>query len=572
MAIDPVCGTAVDESAVSSKAEHEDVVYYFCSQACRELFAQNPASFAEGKHGLAAQQNGAVVRKLDNVDRKIAYFRIEGMRSTACAERIEKALDATAGLLSHDVNLTLEEAVIEYDAARTNETVLYEAIKQAGYEAVSGTEAPVEDETVGRLRNKISRTAVGVVLSTAACVVNAVPDFPSRMLVLACVTFIVHAYSGAPIYVNAWRGAVRGRFHADSLVVAGTGLLLVYSVAVLLTGGGVPQFHTSAVVITVVVVGRWIEDAVSQRVSDAVTRLVSLRPEHANVIRNDHEIRIPLSAIRVGDIVVVRPGEIVPADGVVEEGQSSVDESGITGERLPVLKGIGDRVLGGAVNREGKLRCRAMRVGADTALEEIARMVRRAESSRAEAGGIPSKIADWLPALVLAAALCTCVGWQLVAGRGFERALAPSAAVLLVASPLALRRSISSVLGAALGLSGERGVLVRNVGTFMRMNRATCVVFDKAGGLAEEFPAVTDIIPAAGRSAEDVLLMAAAAEQARDLPVSRAIMVAVERRALDVPEPSSRETVADEGELVQLDGRRVAVGTAALMERCDAPR
>jgi len=566
MAIDPVCGTAVDESAISATYEHDGVVYFFCSLKCRKRLGQSPAMFAEGEHGAVAQQVVPLPEKRDNVERETVHFRIDGMRSTDCAARVGQALDAADGVLAHNVNLTLEEVVIEYDAAQTDETVLQSAIKEAGYVAGYVAEAFADGQRRGPLENWTWRAATGVLLSASAVALSTT-DFRGINLVLAAVACVVHVCVGGRFYANAWRAVLRGRVNSDVLIAAAAGSLFVYSAAVVLGRSGIPHFHTSAVVLTVAALGWWFDDTATRRASDAVSRLINLRPPHANVLRDNHETRIPLSAVFVGDIVIVRPGEIVPVDGIVEEGQSSVDEAGLTGRRTPVLKGVGDRVLRGAVNREGKLRFRATRVGADTALEEMTRMVHLAEAGSANVHRTVLRIVEWMPTAVLAAAVCTGVGWYLAADRMVEPAILTSVAVLLAASPWALRMAATSALGAGLGLGAEHGVLVKDVATFDRMSRATCVVLDKAGGITRDVLDVATIVPSAGWDAEEVLVMAAALTQPEDTAVSRALRQAVERRAIEPLAPDQLEVVPGEGSVALLDERRVLVGVAALMER-----
>jgi len=567
MAIDPVCGTAVDESVVSATHEYDGVVYYFCSLKCKKRFGRDPASFAEGEHGAVAQQAWPLPDRRDNVERETVHFRIDGMRSTDCAARVEGALDRADGVLAHNVNVTLEEVVIEYDAAQTDETALQSVIKQVGYEAGYVADAVAEGERYEPAEKWTRRAAICILLSALAVALSAAPDFPYRNLAVAALACTVHVYAGARLYASACRAVARGRVSPDMLVVLGAGSLFVYSAVALLARAGTPYFHVSAVVLTVVTVGRRFGDAATRQAADAVSRLTSLRPPHANVLRDDHETRIPLSAIRVGDIVIVRPGEIVPTDGVVEDGQSSVDESGLTGRRIPVYKGIGDRVLRGSVNREGKLRFRATRVGTDTALEEMTRMVRLAETSIANVYRTATQIAEWLPAAVLATAICTGVGWYLAAGRTVEPALLSAVAVLLAASPLALRLAATSSLAGGLGLGTEHGVLVKDVAALSRMCGATCALLDKTGGITREVMEVTTIVPSAGWDAENVLVMAAAAEQSGEEAMARAFMQAAEGRGLEPSVPTEREMVPGEGTTVRLDGQCVLVGNAALMER-----
>jgi len=567
MPIDPVCGTAVDDSAISAVDEYDDVVYYFCSLTCRKRFGQDPASFAKGKYGAVAQQASPLPDRRDNVEPKTVHFRIDGMRSTDCAVRVEQALDAADGVLAYNVNMTLEEAVIEYDAAQTDESMLQSAVKQAGYAAVPAVDAVAEGERREPVEKWTRQAAAGILLSALAVALSAATDFPYRSLAVAAVACVVHVYAGARLYASAWRAVVRLRVNPDVLVVLGAGSLFVYSAAALLARAGTPYFHTSAVVLTVAALGRWFDDAATRRAADAVSRLTSLRPPHANVIRDDHEIRVPLSAVQVGDTIIVRPGEIVPTDGVVEAGQSSVDEFGLTGRRMPVLKSIDDRVLRGSVNREGKLRFRATRVGADTALEEMARMVHLAETGSVNVYRTAIQIAEWMPAAVLAAAICTGAGWYLAAARAVEPALLYAVAVLLAASPWALRLAATSPLAGGLGLGAEHGVLVKDVATFSRMRWATCVVLDKTGGITREVMEVATIVPSAAWDAEDVLVMGAAAGQSGQESMARALMQAAEGRALELPVPTEREVVPGEGSVVRLDGQCVLAGNAALMER-----
>jgi len=567
MAIDPVCGMAVDESAVSATHEHDGVLYYFCSLTCKERFAADPSPFVEGEHGAAAQQAPAPTGKRDNVERTTAYFRIDGMRSTECAERIELALDTAPGVLAHTVNLTLEEAVVEYDAAQTDESALQSAVKQAGYVAKSATGASADHDHADLSRRWTRRIAVGVGLSAVAVVLNDLPELPGRLLVLMAVTGVVHAYTGGWLYAGAWRALLRGRANADTLIVLGAGTLLVSSAVAVLTRSGTQHFHTSAVVLTVVVLGRWLDAAAVQRSRGTVGRLLDLGSEHANVMRDDHEMRLPVSSVRVGDMVVMRPGEIIPTDGVVEEGHSSVDESGLTGGRLPVYKAVGDRVWAGTVNREGGFRFRATRVGADTAVRQIAQTVHDAQESRAAGRRLGDAAAKVLAPVAVVMAVCTAVVWYVAAGHSSDPALVHAAAVLLAASPWALRLAAHLPLMEAVGLCVERGILVRDLDTFEQMRRATCVVFDKTGNVCRDVPDVTDIVPAAGKNAGDVLAAAASAQRCSEEPVGEAIVEAAENRMIDTVEPSECESVAGGGVVARVGDRRVIAGTAALADR-----
>ncbi len=567
MAIDPVCGIAVDESVASAIDEHDGVTYYFCSLACERRFAENPSAYTGNGHAAAVPQTTAPAGRLDNVERRKVHFHVSGMYSTECAVRIKRALADTPGVLAYNVNLTLEEAVVEYDAAQTDEAAVRTAITGAGYTVAQATDSAGGGERGDLGQTSARRVVAGVALSVAAIMLTVAAELPGRdllLLVLACTAYV---YVGAPFHIRAWRRALARRFSADLLIVLGAGLLLAYSVYGLFRGVGAMYFHTSVVVLTVAALGRWVEDAATRRSLDAVGRLTCLRPQYANVLRDDREIRVPVSEVQVGDMIIVRPGEVVPTDGVVAEGQSSVDEAGPTGNRLPLLKVSGDRVLGGSVNREGKFKFRATRVGVDTALEEIVRLVQHAEASAADVCPGLRKAADKLPLVALVLAIAAGVGWYTISGRAAGPAVFAAAAMLLAVSPVSMRLAVSAVLTAGLGLGSENGILVKTVATFRRMQRATCTVFDKAGCITREVPDVATIVPSAGCKAEHVLAAAAAAVQSDNKPVARAITHAAEGRALEVPAPSEVEEIPNEGTVARLNGRRVLVGNAALMER-----
>ena len=496
---------------------------------------------------------------------------IHGMSCAACAGRVERALSAVPGVAAASVNLALETAHVRASAG-ASDAALEAAIAAAGYEGhVEHPDVPpAADDAGGEAR----RDAALLILSAAITLVLAAPMalmplgimFHVSPVAQAILAGIVQFGVGLRFYRNAWAALRQGSGNMDLLVALGTSAAFFFSLWVLVRGeGGHLYFEASAAIITFVVLGKWLEARAKRGTAAAIRALMALRPDIAHVLRDGEERDVPAASLLVGDIFVVRPGERVPADGTVVDGESDLDEAMITGESVAVEKGPGDRVIGGTVNGPGRLRIRAEAVGAATTLARIVRMVEGAQAGKAPVQRLVDRVAAIFVPAILVVAILTFGGWMIL-GRGFEPALVAAVSVLVIACPCALGLATPAALVAGTGAAARAGILIRDIEALERAHRLDLVVFDKTGTLTEGRPIVTDIVVAEGVGEADLLALAASAQQASEHPIGRAIRDAAAARGLRLMPAESFRAVPGQGLVADVGGRRLVLGNAKLMK------
>jgi P-type Cu+ transporter len=512
---------------------------------------------------------------------------VRGMHCAACVGKVERALTSVPGVDQASVNLATEQATVSFDPARTSVDALQAAVAAAGYElAEPRTGAgPVDDaEQSAReaeLRSQRNRLIVGAVLSAPVLVggmahllpwVPAVLQNPWVQLVL---TTPVQLWVGWQFHRGFLHDLRYRNASMSTLVSVGTSAAYLFSVAVTLWPHAFPQhgamtyFDVSAVVITLVVLGRWLEARARGRTSEAIRRLVSLAPRTARIVRNGAEVDVPTDDVQVGDFVRIRPGERVPVDGVVTEGASTVDESMLTGESLPVDKMLDSKVLAGTVNRTGSFIFRAARVGSETALARIVKLVADAQGSRAPIQRLADRVAAVFVPIVLVLATLTFLAWWVFGpAPSALYALTNAVAVLVIACPCAMGLATPTAIMVATGRGAELGILVKSATALELLDRVNTLVFDKTGTLTVGRLVVTDVITAArGELGEDeILALAAAAEQGSEHPVGEAIVARAKERGLALPPISEFTTAPGQGIDAMAPDGRVLLGNRALMD------
>jgi Cu+-exporting ATPase len=383
----------------------------------------------------------------------------------------------------------------------------------------------------------------------------------------------VQFIGGWSFYVGTWQ-AIRARtINMDVLIALGTTVAYLYSVAVVFAPDLLPvrveerdvYFEVSAVIIAFVLLGKYMEEIIKKRSSAAVRKLMDLRPAVAHVIRDGAEAEIPAEAIMAGETVVVRPGERIPTDGEVLEGASSVDESMLTGESMPVEKSVGTNLIGGTLNRSGMLRFRATRVGKDTALSQIIKLVEEAQSSTAQVQRLADQVTRYFVPAVIGVALLAFIGWW-IAGN-FPQALLAFIAVLIISCPCALGVATPAALMVGVGKGAEAGILIRGAEVLERARKLNVVVFDKTGTLTRGEPNVTDIVPLLGRTETEILRFAAAVEVGSEHPLGEAIVRAAVHRNIQLPAVADFEAIAGHGIRGRIEGHRVLLGNRRLLRR-----
>ena len=512
---------------------------------------------------------------------------VRGMHCAACVGKVERALTAMAGVESASVNLATEQATVAFDPARTDLVRLREAVAAAGYELAEPRPEPVPGEAVdgeraareAALRREKVRFVVGAVLSAPVLlggmphVVPWVPALLQNPWLQLVLTTPVQVWVGWQFH----RGFVHDlRYRTASmatLVSIGTNAAYLGSVAVTLwphafvSHGAMTYYDVSAVVITLVVLGRWLEARARSRTSEAIRKLMTLAPRTARVIRDGVEADVPTAAVRVGDFVRIRPGERVPVDGVVTEGASTVDESMLTGESLPVEKAPEAKVFAGTVNRTGTFVFRAARVGSETTLARIIKLVAEAQGSRAPIQRLADRVAAVFVPIVLMIAALTFVAWWLVGPEPAGLvALTNAVAVLVIACPCAMGLATPTAIMVGTGRGAEFGVLIKSAAALELLHRVDTVVFDKTGTLTVGRPVVTDVVPVGAATEDEILALAAAVEQASEHPLGEAIVARAKERGLALPPIAEFTTVPGRGiDAMATDGR-VLLGNRTLMD------
>lgn len=520
--------------------------------------ATDPAQLAE-----AVTDAGYTVAR----DRR--EFAITGMTCATCAGRVEKALSAVPGVLRAEVNLATEKATVEGFGLRP--ATLIGAVRDAGYDAALLTGEAEADRAreaaeTGRARRDLLRVGASAVL-TAPLLLPMVGLPLSPWIGLALAT-PVQLVIGAGFYVAAWKALRVGTGNMDLLVALGSSAAYFYSVFLLAAGiGGHTYFEASAVVITLILLGRWLEARAKRATGSAIRALSALRPELAQVERDGAEIALPIAAVSLGDIVVVRPGERLPTDGRVLSGTSEVDESMLTGESLPVTKHPGEAVVGGAINGSGLLRIETTAVGAQATLARIIAMVERAQTKKAPVQRLVDQVAAVFVPVVLACALVAFLGWYLLAGS-FTAGLIAAVAVLVIACPCSLGLATPTALMVGTGAAARAGILIRDAVALERAHRLDTVVLDKTGTVTEGHPAVTEIVSPV-LPEQELLTLAAAAQTGSAHPLARAVLTAAEGLAL--PKLDSFQSHPGRGLIARVGGRRIVIGNRALLAEQGIP-
>ena len=512
---------------------------------------------------------------------------VRGMHCAACVGKVERALTSIPGVDQASVNLATEQATVSFDPALTGVDALQAAVAAAGYELAEprAGAAPVDDAEQaareaeqGRQRNRL---IVGAVLSAPVLLggmSHLLPWVPAALQnpwVLLALTTPVQFWVGWQFHRGFLHDLRYRNASMSTLVSVGTSAAYFFSVAVTLWPHALPQhgamtyFDVSAVVITLVVLGRWLEARARGRTSEAIRRLVSLAPRTARVVRDGAEMDVPASDVQVGDFVRIRPGERVPVDGVVTEGASTIDESMLTGESLPVEKMSDSNVFAGTVNRMGSFIFRASRVGSETALARIVKLVADAQGSRAPIQRLADRVAAIFVPIVLAIAGLTFLAWWIFGpAPSALYALANAVAVLVIACPCAMGLATPTAIMVATGRGAELGILVKSATALELLDRVNTIVFDKTGTLTVGRLAVTDVIAASGVEGgeDEVLALAAAAEQGSEHPLGEAIVARAKERGLALPPIVEFTTIPGQGIDAMASDGRVLLGNRTLMD------
>ncbi len=505
---------------------------------------------------------------------------------SADAARLERSLLAREGVESASVNLAAETLRVRYIPTLISQAEIREAAHAAGFEPLEA-DADVVDVEQSARRQEIERQRklliLGLVLTVPLFLMGMGRDLgvvPHEMGHAAWYNWVMLALAapvqfvvGAQYYVGAVKALRNRSANMDVLIAMGSSAAFAYSLAVLF--GLMPghlYFETAAVIITLIRLGKYLEARARGRTSEAIRKLLGLQARTASVERQGKEQEIPIDDVQRGDVVLVRPGQRIPVDGTVIDGRTAVDESMITGESVPAEKGPGDEVIGATLNKTGAIRFEATRVGKDTALAQIIRLVQEAQGSKAPIQGLADRVAAVFVPAVIGIALATFAGWMVLAPppsgdtSALARALINMVAVLVIACPCALGLATPTAVMVGTGRGATLGILFRSGEALERAGALTTVVLDKTGTITRGEPVVTDVVGNPGWTESDLLRLAASAERGSEHPLGQAVVAAATERGIATQMPERFEAVAGQGIVAEVDGRQVLLGSERILE------
>ncbi len=575
------CAAHVQKAAAKlTGVEQSDV--NIATEKLTVRFDESKVGFADIKEAVESAGYG-----LEEPEPKRAELMVEGMTCAACSAAVERSVKKLAGVSSASVNITTNRAVIEYDPSKVKLSEIKQAVIKAGYTPKDiETEPRGDDRSIRLLREMRGRVITAIVFSLPILYIAMghmfgiglpVPEFMDHHmhpLVFALVQLaltIPVLIAGRHFYIIGFKTLLRGAPNMDSLVAIGTGSAFLYGVyAIVMIYLGYKEFvdllylESAAVVVTLVMLGKYLEAVSKGKTSEAIKKLMNLRPKTAVIVKGGEEIEVPLDEVLPGDIVLVRPGASIPVDGVVEEGISSVDESMLTGESLPVEKHPGSKVTGGSINGEGLMKFRATLVGEDTALSKIIKLVEEAQGKKAPIAKLVDIISGYFVPAVLGIAVVAAVLWAL-AGRDFNFVLSIFVTVLVIACPCALGLATPTAIMVGTGKGAELGILIKGGEALETTHKVAAVVFDKTGTITEGKPVLTDIKTYGTLGERQVLYLSASAERGSEHPIARAIAEHAKANGIEPGEPEEFKAVPGRGIDAVAGGKRVLAGNIKLM-------
>jgi len=581
MAIDPICKMQVDEATARS-AEHNGQKFYFCCEGCRQKFL---ASIHEPTKETPARSVSEEHRPRAGDAARYICPMCPGVASDhpAACPRCGMALELAAPVAAS--HTTIYTCPMHPEVQQDHPG----ACPKCGM-ALEPKTVAVDEADDPELVDMTRRFWLAVALSVPVFLLAMLPMLGvplerwithdvSRWAQLVLSTPVV-LWAGWPFFVRGWRSVVTWNLNMFTLIALGTGTAYVYSLAATLFPHWIPDafkhhgqvevyFEAAAVIIALVLLGQVLELRARRRTGSAIRELLSLAPPTARVVRDDRETEVPLEAVHKGDILRVRPGEKIPVDGEVVDGRSNVDEAMITGEPMPVEKAKGDRVIGGTVNQTGAFLMRAERVGQDTVLAQIVDMVAAAQRSRAPIQRTVDVVAGYFVPVVMLSAVVTFIVWALFSPQepALAYALVNAVAVLIIACPCALGLATPMSIMVGVGRGAREGVLIKNAEALEVLEKVDTLVVDKTGTLTEGRPKLTEILPAAGMSGDELLRLAAGLEQNSEHPLARAIVGATSDRGMTLAAAADFESITGGGVRGRVDGHNVLLGNHAFLAR-----
>ncbi len=561
------CAATV-EKALGEIAGVEQATVDFASEKALVEYDPAEVNLARIKDTVSQLGYGAATRK--------SIFPVSGMTCASCVARVEEALNSVPGVVSVNVNLASEKATVEYIEG-TEVVDMRQAVKDAGYEL--GTEAETLEDVATASQREINnvrnRFILAVVLAGAIMALMWMPFFTGKPYLLWALATPVQFWAGLRFYRGAW-GALKHRTaDMNTLIAVGTSAAYFYSVVAVLfpalfTAGGLEAnlyFDTSAMIVALILLGRFLEARAKGRTSEAIKKLIGMQSKTALVVRDGNEIEIPVDDVQVGDLILMRPGEKVPVDGIIRQGNSSIDESMITGESIPVEKEAGSEVIGATMNKTGSFQFEATRIGKDTTLAQIVRLVEEAQGSKAPIQRLADVIASYFVPVVIGIAVLTFIIWYFLGpAPALTFAFLNFIAVLIIACPCALGLATPTAIMVGTGKGAEYGVLIRSAEALESLHKVSIVLVDKTGTLTRGEPEVTDIIAATPYSQEEVIGLAASVERESEHPLAEAVVRASRERGLELSPADNFNAIPGHGAEASVAGKKVILGSIKLIK------
>ncbi len=665
MARDLICGMDVKEEDAAGSSLYKGKKYYFCSEACKQKFDENPEKYMRPEESKGDEENKNEIQpekekelefeakdisKAERIDipivgmscatcvttiqrglaglkgvekanvnfatskatvifqpqlvkpkdfissvRKSGYevgtvsleLPIQSIECASCVQKIEKALLQTRGVTKAVVNLATEKAKVEYLPSETSIKEIKRAIESTGYKVlefkpsdeVEDPERLIREKEYKKLKIKfIAGLVLGLLifLGSSRHWFPWVPSFLGNFYVLWALATPVQFWIGWQFYKGAWGAFKHRTAEMNTLIAVGTSAAYLYSVAATLfpsffeAGGIKPAvyFDTSALIIVLILLGRLLEARAKGQTSEAIKKLMGLSPKTARVIREEKEIDIPVEEVLVGDTIIVRPGEKIPVDGIVIDGKSAVDESMITGESIPVKKKAGDEVMGATINKTGSFKFQATKVGKDTALAQIIKLVQDAQGSKAPIQRLADVISGYFVPIVISFAIATFVIWfNFGPFPALTFALLTFVAVMIIACPCALGLATPTAVMVGTGKGAEKGILIKGGESLETAHKLDTIVFDKTGTLTRGEPEITDIVTQNDFSEEEILKYAASAEKVSEHPLAEAIIKRAKEKKIELHDPKNFNAIEGHGIEAEVDGKKVLLGNLKLMQK-----
>ncbi|MBU1195525.1 MAG: heavy metal translocating P-type ATPase [Proteobacteria bacterium] len=510
---------------------------------------------------------------------------VTGMTCTNCAANIERTLNKKVpGVVSASVNFASEKLTVEYISSETSMDTIVDAVKKIGFDVIIAGENEDEENMEEIVREKeiqdqTRKFMVGVIFALPLFIISMSRDFglistwshaPWMNWFFFLLATPVQFYTGLDYYIGAYRNLKNRTANMDVLIALGSSVAYFYSLAIVLLPGlsGHVYFETSAVIITLIKFGKLLEARTKGKTGGAIKKLIGLVPKTAFVIKNGNETQIAISDVQVGDIIVIRPGERIPVDGVITDGESAVDESMLTGEPIPMDKKPGDTITGGTMNGDGLLKFKATRVGKDTALSQIIRMVQEAQGSKAPIQALADKVAAIFVPVVIGIAVITFGIWWGVTGE-FVPSMIRMVAVLVIACPCALGLATPTAIMAGTGKGAENGILFKRSQALENAARLDIVVMDKTGTITQGKPTVVDVIPAedSGMTADDLLILCASLEKGSEHPIGKAIVEFAREKGRKLSDPEQFKAFSGFGVEGRINGQAYRLGKPLWFEK-----